>query len=71
MKISESPKRDVGIYTPERVTLTFFPFSINKNHKMVVTLTGHVVNHKEASMNAFNLAVNGTTTSKHQSKQKI
>ena len=71
MKISVSPKRDVGIYSPERLTLTFFTFLIKKNHKLSVTLTGHVVNHKEALMNAFMLAVNGTTTSKHQQKQNI
>ena len=71
MKISVSPKRDVGIYIPERVKLTFFLFSIKENHKMVLTLTDHVVDHKEASVNAFNLAVDGTTTSKHRSKQNI
>ena len=53
MEISDSPKRDVGIYTPERVTLTFFTFSIKKTHKIVVTVTVHVVDHKEASVNGL------------------
>ena len=36
----------MGIYTPESVTLTFLTFFDQESHNMVVTLTGHVINHE-------------------------